>query len=79
MMACEFLLPVAGLNYHPGGTALRIETFSPTDRCSLRPKTDNADRTISVIRWMGSGGSAIGCAEACHGPKSPLCPTNVAA
>lgn len=73
-MPCAYLLSVEKPNFHPAGTALRVETMSPTDRCSLRPKTDNFGRTISVIRWIGSGGDPIGCAEMCHGPNSTTCP-----
>ena len=75
-MACRYLLPVEQRNFHPGGTAFRIETFSPTDRCSLRPKVDNFGRTISVLRWVGSGGDPIGAADPCYGPNSAACPNN---
>lgn len=75
-MACRFLLPVEDRNFHPGGTALRVETFSPTNRCSLQPKTNVRGVPHSVVRWLASGGGPIGCAEPCYGPQSPTCPNN---
>jgi hypothetical protein len=69
--SCGYYLPVEGMNYHPGGTAFRIETASPAGRCQLKPKKDNVGRTHNVVRWIMSGGSAMTVADPCSA-KCPL-------
>jgi len=72
---CQYRLTVDASNYHPGGTALRVETFTPTDRCALKPKKDNAGRKHDPWRWVMSGGSPITVAHPCSGN----CPLKVPA
>jgi len=64
---CQHLLMVEKRPFHPGGTALRVETFEPADRCALKPKTNCAGITHDVLRWVGSGGSPIAAAHKCAG------------
>ena len=68
---CGYFLEVKGMNYHPGGTAFRIETSSPEGRCQIKPKKDNFGRTHDVIRWIYSGGSPMTVADPCSA-KCPL-------
>lgn len=62
---CGYHLSVNAMNYHPGGTAFRIETAHPVGRCQLKPKKDNFGRTHDVVRWVMSGGSPMTVAEPC--------------
>ncbi len=64
---CEFLLVTEKENFHPGGTSLRVETATPSDRCALKPKKDNFGRIHDVSRWIGSGGSPLTVAHPCSG------------
>ena len=72
---CKFLLPVDKPGFHPGGTAFRVETFTPGDRCQLKPKKDNFGRRHDILRWICSGGDAITVAHWCDGN----CPLKVIA
>ena len=74
-MQCDFLLVVEKANFHPGGTALRVETMMPSDRCALKPKKDNFGRRHDPLRWVMSGGSPITVAHPCTGN----CPLKVPA
>jgi len=72
---CKFLLRVDKPGFHPGGTALRGEAMTPSDRCQLKPKKDNFGRRHDVLRWIYSGGDAITVAHPCSGN----CPLKVPA
>jgi hypothetical protein len=72
---CDFILSVEKANFHPGGTALRGEAMTPSDRCALKPKKDNFGRKHDPIRWVMSGGSPITVAHPC----SAACPLKVPA
>ena len=72
---CKYRIVVNKPGYHPGGTAFRVETFTPSDRCQLKPKKDNAGRTHNVFRWVCSGGDAGTVARRCDGD----CPLKVEA
>lgn len=52
--------PVNGLN---------VEIGQPIDRCTMRPP-EHWPATASVLRWLGSGGSALvlGACSALHCP-----------
>lgn len=69
-MECMYKAAVEKAQYHPGGTALRIETFEPSDRCYLKPIRSDIDPG----RWILSGGSPISVLHPC-GP----CPLKVIA
>lgn len=73
-MRCPHKMRPEDLGYHPGGTAYRVETFSPAPRCELLPKKDQFGREYNVIRYVFSGGSPIDAAEECVGRNSPRCP-----
>ena len=51
-MNCAHLLPVARMNFHPGGTALRIEVLDQADRCALKPKKDFFGRYCNPVHWV---------------------------
>lgn len=74
-MQCRFLLTVEKSNFHPGGTALRVEAMTPSDRCALKPKKDNFGCRHDPLRWVMSGGSPITVAHPCSGN----CPLKVTA
>ena len=69
---CKYRVVMEGELYHEGGTALRVESISPMDRCMLRPKKDKAGRVLDPIRWIGSGGNPMGCLEPCDIQECPL-------
>ena len=64
---CQFILSVEKANFHPGGTALRGEAMTPSDRCALKPKKDNFGRKHDPVRWVMSGGSPVSVAHPCSG------------
>lgn len=72
---CEHLLNIEHLDYHPGGTCLRVETFTPSARCALKPTDHARSRGINVYRWVASGGSPISICRPC----SRNCPLKVEA
>lgn len=67
-MECLFRVVVEKQQYHPGGTAFRIEAFEPSDRCYMKPKRNDIDPG----RWILSGGDAASVLYPC-GP----CPLKV--
>lgn len=69
---CEHRLEAPRLA--PQRNALRIETQNPGPRCSARPKPGMEGM---VLRWIGSGGSAIAAAYPCFGRGSASCPKRV--
>ena len=69
-MNCKYRTSPEKKQYHPGGTAFRIETWEPQDRCYLKPMR----KDIDTGRWILSGGSPIDVLYPC-GP----CPLKVPA
>jgi hypothetical protein len=61
---CDFTLRVEKANFHTGGTALRGEAMTTSDRCALKPKKDNFGRKHDPVRWVMSGGSPVTLAQA---------------
>ena len=75
LVMCPNLLKVDKANFHPGGTCLRGEATTPSDRCALKPKKDNFGRKYDTVRWVMSGGSPMTVAHPCSGN----CPLKVKA
>lgn len=73
LVMCLHILKVEKANFHPGGTCLRGEAMTPSDRCALKPKNDNFGRKHDPVRWVMSGGSPMTVAHPC----SNNCPLKV--
>jgi len=60
MGKCPKLIEVEDIPFHPGGTALRFEIKSPSNRCKLRPPEHWNDESGNLtFRWIYSGGSPL--------------------
>ena len=75
MNECKYKLSVNGRLFSENGTTLRVETLTPADRCSLKPKKDMYGQPYDILKWCASGGSPIDVAYPC----SENCPLRVPA
>jgi hypothetical protein len=68
---CKYRHIPESLNYHPGGTCLRMETMTPSALCLLRMTETAMARRIDPLRWLGSGGNLSGICEPCNIAECP--------